>query len=390
MLDFVFYSPTSVVFGKNSMDKLADQLKKFGARNILLHYGTSSVQKSGLLDKTVNILKNNGFNYHLLGGVRPNPKISLCREGIKLCKKENIDFVLALGGGSVIDSAKAIAAGTVYDEDVWKLYEKSIVPTKALPVASILTLAATGSELSSRSVVSNDETGEKLGIGADALRPVFAIMNPEHTYTVNKWQTASGTVDILMHTIERYFTTTKDVALVDSLSEALMRNVINAGKIAYENPCDYEARATLMWAGSLSHNDLLGVGRVQDWACHKLEHEMSAIDPSITHGAGLAVLFPHWCRYVMHEDIDRFVQFAREVWQLPYEGLSKEQYAQEGIKACENYFVSLGMPKQIREFGLKESDLIKMADKCAEYYKTIGGFKKLNRDDMLNIYKAAY
>lgn len=389
MLDFHFYSPTSVVFGKDSMTKLANELKKHNATNILVHYGTASVIKSGLLDKTVNILKDNGFEYTLLGGVRPNPKVSLCREGINICKYKGINFVLAVGGGSVIDSAKAIAVGAIINDDIWDIYQKAIVPEKALPVASILTLAATGSELSSRSVISNDETGAKLGIGADSIRPVFAIMNPEHTFSVNKWQTASGTIDILMHTLERYFTTTKDVALSDSLSEALMRNVINAGKIAYAQPENYEARATLMWAGSLSHNDLLGIGKKQDWACHKLEHEMSALDPNITHGAGLSVIFPHWCRYVMHEDIDRFVQFAREVWGLPYEGFNKEQYALEGIKACEQYFESLGMPKTLREFGLDEKNVCTMANNCADYYGTIGSFKILDRNDMLNIYKAS-
>ncbi|MDY5730829.1 MAG: iron-containing alcohol dehydrogenase [Eubacteriales bacterium] len=389
MLDFQFYSPTQVVFGKQSLAQLPNQLQKQGAKHVLLHYGMGSVQKSGLLDKTIALLEQTGVQYTLLGGVRPNPVVSLCREGVALCKAKNIDFILALGGGSVLDSAKAIAVGACIEEDIWDIYQKAIVPQKALPLGCILTLSATGSELSSRSVVSNDESNAKLGIGADAIRPLFAIMNPEHTYSVNPWQTASGTIDILMHTIERYFTKTKNVALVDSMAEALMRNVINAGKIAYQNPEDYEARATLMWAGSLSHNDLLGLGRQQDWACHKLEHEMSAVDTTITHGAGLAVLFPHWAKYVMHEDLDRFIRFAKEVFGIQGDGFNKEQWALAGIAAFVNYAQSLGMPSNMRYFGLTEEDCYTMAKRCADYYKTIGAFKVLQYEDMLQIYKNA-
>lgn len=390
MLDFTFYSPTSVIFGKNSLEKLPEQLKKFGASRILLHYGTASVVKSGLLDKTLALLHNAGFYVEQLGGVRPNPVVSLCREGIAVCKAKDINFVLALGGGSVIDSAKAIAVGAMLDEDIWEVFCHGRKPQKALPVGTVLTLSATGSELSSRSVVSDDESHAKLGMGADCIRPVFSILNPEFTYSVNQWQTAAGTIDILMHTIERYFTRTPDVALTDSLSEALMRNVINAGSIAYHNPCDYEARATLMWAGSLSHNDLMGLGRQQDWACHKLEHEMSALDTSITHGAGLAVLFPHWANYVMHEDLDRFCRFAKEVFGVNGEGFEKQQWAQAGVQAFANYAKSLGMPAKLRDFGIAEKDLALMARRCADFYKTIGSFKVLSYEDMLNIYQAAY
>ncbi len=390
MLDFTFYSPTSVVFGKKSLEQLPAQLKKFGAAKILLHYGTSSVEKSGLLDKTLTLVKQTGAEVTLLGGVRPNPVVSLVRQGVAICKEKKIDFILALGGGSVLDSAKAIAVGALIEEDIWDIFEHSKAIQKALPVGTILTLSATGSELSSRSVVSNDESNAKLGMGADCLRPVFSILNPEFTYTVNKWQTASGTIDILMHTIERYFTKTPDVALTDSLSEALMRNVISAGSIAYHTPDDYEARATLMWAGSLSHNDLMGLGRQQDWACHRLEHEMSALDTSITHGAGLAVLFPHWASYVMHEDLDRFCRFAKEVFGVYGDGYTKEQWAKAGIQAFVNYATALGMPQKLHEFGLQEEDLPLMAKRCADFYKTIGTFKVLHYEDMLNIYKLAY
>lgn len=390
MLDFNFYSPTSVVFGKNALEKLPQELQRFGAKKILLHYGGKSAIESGLLDKTCKLIEEAGFGLVLLGGVCPNPQIALVREGVTLCKAEAVDFILALGGGSVIDSAKAIAMGVLLEEDIWKLFQESRIPAKALPVASILTLAAAGSELSARCVISDDQSQAKLGTGGDCIRPKFAILNPEFTFTVNPWQTASGTVDILMHTIERYFTKTPNVALSDSLAEALMRNVVNAGRLVHKNPKDYEARATLMWAGSLSHNDLLGVGRQQDWACHKLEHEMSALDTGITHGAGLAVLFPHWAKYVMHEDLDRFCRFAKEVFGIYGDGYSKEEWALAGIEAFAGFASELGLPGKLKDFGISKENLHWMAKRCADFYGTIGAFKVLGYEDMLAIYQMAY
>lgn len=391
MLDFTYHIPTKVVFGRESLNALSSLIAEAGAKNVLVHFGGQSAVKSGLIDKVKEQLEAAGVRYTLLGGAAPNPKVSLVREGVALCKRESVDFILAVGGGSVIDSAKCIALGAKMEEDVWFIFERKIHPTKALPLGSILTIAAAGSEMAGGMVISNDEIGLKRDYGTPALRPVFCIENPELTYTVSKWQTACGTVDILMHTFERYFTPTRNVDFTDELCEGLCRAVIKAGSIAYENPTDYEARATLMWASSLSQNDLMGMGRAGDWATHQLEHDLSGMYDNVSHGAGLAVIFPAWCRYVMQQDIPRFCRFAEKVWGVSSEGRTPEQHAEAGVEAAQAYFTSLGMPADLKAFGVDPARLEEMAEKCSFHgQRMLGGLKRLDKDDMYNIYNIAY
>ena len=390
MLDFQYYSPTRVVFGRNAVNELGNLLKARNRKKVLLHYGGGSVKKNGVFDAVVDQLKAAEIDYVELGGVEPNPKIDLIREGVRLCKELGVDFILAVGGGSVIDSAKAIALGARIDFDVWRLYETKERIEGALPVGSVLTIAAAGSELSDGTVVTNPEGGLKRDYGADYLRPEFAIMNPEYTFTVSKYQTACGTVDILMHTFERYFTHTPDVDLTDELAEGLCRAVIRAGRKALENGSDYEARATLMWAGSISHNDLTGLGRRSDWATHQIEHELSGQYDRVSHGAGLAVIFPAWCRYVWKEEPARFVRFAQKIWGVNNEGMTQEEAVFAGIECCENYFRSLGMPVRLSEMDIDDAHLHEMAVKGTYFGKrTLGGFKVLGEADIEAIYRIA-
>lgn len=390
MLDFQYYSPTRVVFGRHALDQLGPLLKAKGRQKILLHYGGGSVRRNGILEAVKQQLELAGVTYLELGGVEPNPKISLIRTGVELCKSEHVDFILAVGGGSTIDSAKAIAMGTKIDFDVWNLYETKQRICDALPVGSVLTIAAAGSELSDGSVVTNPEGGLKRDYGSDYLRPEFAIMNPEYTFSVSKYQTACGTVDILMHTFERYFTHTPNVDLTDELAEGLCRAVIRAGTAAVANGCDYEARATLMWAGSISHNDLTGLGRKSDWATHQIEHELSGQYDRVSHGAGLAAIFPAWCRYVWREEPERFARFAEKIWGVNRDGMSTEEAALEGIRRCEAYFHSIGMPTRLCELGIDGAHLHEMAVK-ATYFgrRTLGSFKVLQEADIEAIYQTA-
>lgn len=391
MLDFEYYIPTRVVFGKKALDKLSDMIRTAGAKRVLVHFGGQSALQSGLIDKILMQFTEAGLQYELLGGVSPNPKVSLVRKGILLCMQKELDFILAVGGGSVIDSAKAIALGAKMDEDIWSVFERKSQPTQALPVGSVLTIAAAGSEMAGGMVISNDELGLKRDYGTPALRPVFSIESPELTFTVSRWQTACGTVDILMHTLERYFTPTQEVDLTDELCEGLCRAVIRAGRIAYENPDDYETRATLMWASSLSHNDLMGLGRRGDWATHQLEHDLSGMYDGVSHGAGLAVIFPAWCRYVVKNDLGRFCRFAQRVWGISGEGLTQLEWAMMGIDATQACFISLGMPKDLKAFSVDPARLPEMAEKCSFNGKrTLGSFKVLNTQDMLTIYRLAY
>ena len=390
MLDFQYYSPTRVIFGRNAVKELGNLLKVKKRQKVLLHYGGGSVKKNGVFDAVVEQLNDAKIAYVELGGVEPNPKIDLIREGVRLCKEQNVDFILAVGGGSVIDSAKAIALGAKIDFDVWRLYETKERIAEALPLGSVLTIAAAGSELSNGTVVTNPVGGLKRDYGADYLRPEFAIMNPEYTFSVSKYQTACGTVDILMHTFERYFTHTPDVDLTDELAEGLCRAVIRAGKKAVENGSDYEARATLMWAGSISHNDLTGLGRRGDWATHQIEHELSGQYDRVSHGAGLAVIFPAWCRYVWKEEPERFVRFAQKIWGVDTESLTQEEAVFAGIDCCEHYFRSLGMPVRLSEMDIGDEHLSEMAIKGTYFGKrTLGGFKVLDKKDIEAIYRIA-
>lgn len=391
MQDFNFYTPTQVVFGKKGEDKVGELVKALNCKKVLVHFGGNSAKKSGLLDRVFDSLTQSGIDYVSLGGVVPNPRLSKVYEGIDLCKKENVDFILAIGGGSVIDSAKAIGYGMANDCDVWDFYMKKAVPTGCLPIGTILTLSAAGSEMSNSSVITNEEGWLKRGCNSDYCRPKFAIMNPELTYTLPPYQTASGATDILMHTMERYFTQGETMELTDGISEALMRTVINNSKILMKDPTNYEARAEVMWAGSLSHNGLTGCGSIGDWACHQLEHELGGMF-DVAHGAGLAAVWGSWARYVYKANVARFAQFAVNVLGVPNDFSDQEKTALAGIEAMEAYYKSIDMPISIKELGVELNDdqIKELAYKCSfQNTRTVGGVKALNTEDMIEIYKMA-
>ena len=391
MQDFNFYTPTQVVFGKKGEDKVGELINALNCKKVLVHFGGNSAKKSGLLDRVFDSLTQSGIDYVSLGGVVPNPRLSKVYEGIDLCKKENVDFILAIGGGSVIDSAKAIGYGMANDCDVWDFYMKKAVPTGCLPIGTILTLSAAGSEMSNSSVITNEEGWLKRGCNSDYCRPKFAIMNPELTYTLPPYQTASGATDILMHTMERYFTQGGTMELTDGISEALMRTVINNSKILMKDPTNYEARAEVMWAGSLSHNGLTGCGSIGDWACHQLEHELGGMF-DVAHGAGLAAVWGSWARYVYKYNVARFAQFAVNVLGVPNDFSDQEKTALAGIEAMEAYYHSINMPTSISELGVEicEDEMKELAYKCSfQNTRTVGGVKALNTEDMIEIYKMA-
>lgn len=388
MHNFTFYSPTYFVFGKEKEKEAGHYVKRFGGSKVLIHYGGGSVVRSGLLDRVRESLKAEGIEYVELGGVKPNPRSGLVYEGIELCRKEKVDFVLAVGGGSTIDSSKAIAAGTVYDGDFWDFYQGKLI-TEALPVGTILTIAAAGSEGSPDSVITQENGMFKRGATGEAIRPAFSILNPELTESLPSYQTACGITDIMAHVFERYFTNTVDVEITDRLCEAVLLTMIKESPKVIANPGDYEARANIMWAGMVAHNNLCGVGRQQDWASHDIEHELSAIY-DCAHGAGLATVFPAWMTYVMNHDVNRFAQIAVRVWGCEMDFMHPEETAKAGIKAFKNFLKSIGMPTSFAELGAKEEDIERMA-KTACYGDgrngTLGGFVKLNEDDVINIYR---
>lgn len=391
MQDFNFYTPTQVVFGKKGEDKVGELINALNCKKVLVHFGGNSAKKSGLLDRVFDSLTQAGIDYVSLGGVVPNPRLSRVYEGIDLCKKENVDFILAIGGGSVIDSAKAIGYGMANDCDVWDFYMKKAIPTGCLPIGTILTLSAAGSEMSNSSVITNEEGWLKRGCNSDYCRPKFAIMNPELTYTLPPYQTASGATDILMHTMERYFTQGGTMELTDGISEALMRTVINNSKILMKDPTNYEARAEVMWSGSLSHNGLTGCGSIGDWACHQLEHELGGMF-DVAHGAGLAAVWGSWARYVYKYNVARFAQFAVNVLGVPNDFSDQEKTALAGIEAMEAYYHSINMPTSISELGVEicEDEMEELAYKCSfQNTRTVGGVKALNTEDMIEIYKMA-
>ena len=394
MNDFSYFAPTKVLFGRDVERRAGELVKQFGGTKALLHYGGGSVKRSGLLDTVKASLEEAGIGYVELGGVVPNPRLSKVKEGLALCRAEGVDFLLAVGGGSVIDSCKAIGYGLCYDGDVWDFYAKKATPKAAVPVGSILTIAAAGSEMSDSSVISNDETGQKRGVSSDLCRCRFALMNPELTFTLPAYQTAAGCADIISHTMERYFSGPETVEPTDSMAEGLMRAVIDAAPRAVKNPRDYDARACIMWAGSLSHNNLTGSGRaghgrVGDWACHQLEHELSGMF-DVTHGAGLAALFGAWARYVMGEAPERFARFARNVMGVTEP--DDEKAAVAGIEAYESFLRGIDMPTNLRELGLtlEDAQLDALAWNCSfENTRTIGSFRVLGLEDMKVIYRHA-
>ena len=388
MNNFTFYSPTYFVFGKDEENNAGKYVKRFGGSKVLLHYGGGSVVRSGLLERVKNSLQEQGIASVELGGVKPNPRSGLVYEGIELCRKENVDFVLAVGGGSTIDSAKAIAAGTVYEGDFWDFYMGKPV-TKALPVGTILTIAAAGSEGSPDSVITKEEGMLKRGASGEAYRPVFSILNPALTQTLPAYQTACGITDIMAHLFERYFTNTKDVEVTDRVIEGLLMTMIHEAPKVIADPNDYQARANIMWAGMIAHNNCCGVGRDQDWASHALEHELSALY-DCAHGAGLAVVFPAWMEYTMHHDVMRFAQVASRVWGCPMDFQNPEVTAKAGILAFRNFLKSIGMPQSITEFGGKEEDVAYLAHTAAYGNGNggrLGSFVSLSEEDMANIYQ---
>lgn len=390
MQNFLYFTPTKVFFGKDAEVSLGDAIKAENAKKVLVVYGGQSAKKSGLLDRIFSLLREAGIEYVSLGGVKPNPRLSKVYEGITLAKAENVDFLLAVGGGSVIDTCKAVGSGLVYEGDVWDLYTGKAICQGCTPVGCILTIAATGSEMSNGSVITRDDTLLKRSFDSDFCRCRFAIMNPELTYSLPPYQTASGSVDIIMHTLERYFSV-EDFALTDALAASIVRNVIRYSKLALSNPQDYEARANLMWAGSLSHNGLTGCGTIGDFASHMIEHELGGMF-DVAHGAGLAAIWGSWARYVMDVKPERFAQFAVEMMGISAPGASPAELGLMGIEALEDYFRQVNMPTTLHELGIEPTDeqIDELADKCCDgNTHSVGNFRKLFSDDVKNILLAA-
>ena len=392
MKDFNFYSPTQVVFGKQSEEQVAQLIKKYGGTKVLVHYGGSSARKSGLLDKVFGLLQEAGIPYVELGGVIPNPLLSKVREGIDLCRKEGVDFILAVGGGSVIDSSKAIGYGVPYEGDVWDFWDGKGVPAACLPIGTVLTIPAAGSEMSDSCVITKDEGMLKRGCNSDLCRCKFAIMNPVRTFTLPPYQTAAGATDIMMHTMERYFCKHQDMNLTDALAEALLRTVKDSALVVMKEPENYRHSAQIMWAGSLSHNNLMECGMEKDFASHKLEHELSGMF-GVTHGAGLAAIWPSWARYVMKNHVSRFVQFAVNVMGITNDFTDPEGTAERGIQAMETFYKTIGMPTNMRELigrELTDKEIEELVDKCSRGGKmTIGTLEKLDTKAMECIYRMA-
>ena len=391
MRDFTYYTPTKVVFGRGTENRVSELVKEFGGRKLLLHYGGGSVIRSGLLDRVKRILEEEGIPYVCLGGVVPNPRLSLVYQGIELCRREGVDFILAVGGGSVIDSAKAIGYGVANEGDVWDFFEKKRKAKGCLPLGVVLTLSATGSEMSSSCVITKEEGWLKRGYGSDYARPGFAILNPELTMTLPEYQTSCGCTDIMMHTMERYFSAVGNMELTDRLAEGLLCTVMENARILLQEPDNYEARAEVMWAGSLAHNGLTGCGGDGgDWMPHKLEHEIGGMF-DVAHGAGLAAVWGSWARYVYRDCLPRFKSFARKVMKVSEEG-TDEEIALRGIEAMENFYREIKMPINLKELGIapSEEELKEMAHKCALGVGGASGSARVLREgDMYEVLKAA-
>ena len=356
MQNFTYCAPTKVIFGRGVESQIGTELRELGATRVLVHFGGGSVKRTGLLDKVTASLTEAGVSYVEFGGVEPNPKLSFIHKGIELGRAEKVDFILAVGGGSVIDSAKAIGVGLVTGNDPWQDASTGTHPERSevFPVGVVLTISAAGSEMSNSDVITNDliTPWVKQGITSETVRPLVAFLNPENTFTVSKFQTGCGIVDIMMHTLERYVTGQDECDLSERIAEALLVSVREAGRVAIAHPDNYEARATLMWASSLSHNDLTGCGKIRKFPVHKLEHPVSALHDSISHGAGLSVLFPAWAQFVMKYDIPKFAQLANRVWDCPMDFDHPERTALAGIEAMKRYFTEIGMPTHMSELGL--------------------------------------
>ena len=388
MDNFTFYSPTFFSFGKDTESQAGELVKRFGGSKVLIHYGGGSVVRSGLLDRVKKSLDSEGIGYVELGGVKPNPRSGLVYEGIELCRREGVDFVLAVGGGSTIDSSKAIAAGTLYDGDFWDLYDGTPI-TKALPVGTVLTIAAAGSEGSPNSVITKEEGMIKRGTGSDLIRPKFSILNPALTQTLPAYQTAAGATDIIAHLYERYLTNTKEVEVTDRLIEALLLTMKHETPRVIEDPDNYDARANIMWAGMMAHNNSCGVGRSQDWTSHGIEHELSALY-DCAHGAGLAVTMPANFRYVVDHDVMRFAQVAVRVWGCSMDFADPKKTALEGIDKLQQFLISIGMPSDLEGVGGKEEDIPKLVQKLTHVNGnngSISGFTTLDEAACTKIYE---
>ena len=392
MNDFTYFAPTKVVFGKGAEGQVGKLCKEQGATKVLVHFGGGSAKRSGLLDRVCAALEEEGLPYVTLGGVVPNPRLSLVYEGIELCRREGVDFLLAVGGGSVIDSCKAIGYGLANDFDVWELFDKKRAAAGCAPVGAVLTIAAAGSEMSDSTVITKDEGELKRGYNSNYCRCKFAVLNPELTYTLPEYQTACGVTDIMMHIMERYFVNVETMTVTDTMAEAVIRDVLRYGKAALEDPRDYRARAEIMWAGSLAHNGLLCAGGPNgDWASHQIEMELSGMF-GVAHGAGLAAIWGSWARYVLDAKPQRFAQFAYRIFDLPQTG-DPTVDGLRGVEAMEDYFRSIRMPVNLRELGvgeLTEEQIDELAEKCTYFgRRTIGQFKVLGKEDIKAIYRMA-
>jgi alcohol dehydrogenase YqhD (iron-dependent ADH family) len=388
MNNFSFQNPTKILFGRGMQAKAGAECARFG-KKVLVHYGSERVRQNGLLGEVEASLTAAGVSFLELGGVQPNPRLSLVHQGIDLCRKKKVDLILAVGGGSVIDSAKAIAAGVPYAGDVWDFYCGKAVPEKALPVASVLTIPAAGSEASNSSVITREKDSRKYGLTASCLYPAFSILNPELAFSLPAYQVACGATDILSHLMERYFTSVRPVRLTDGLIEATMRTIVANVPKVLANPKDYDSWAEVMWAGCVAHNNLLDTGRIGDWASHGIEHELSA-KYDVAHGAGLAVVFPAWMRYVYRHDMARFNRFAVEVWGVRADYFDPEATALAGIAALKGFLISIGMPANFAELGAREEDIPEMARLATGGGKwTLGNFVKLDDKAVEAIFRLA-
>lgn len=387
MLNFNYLNKTEIYFGKDAENQVSDLILQHG-KKVLLHYGTGSIKRNGVYDKIITNLKDNNIEYIELGGVVPNPRLSLVHEGVALCKKENIDFILAVGGGSVIDSAKAIAVGYFYDGDIWDAYTRVYTPEKALPIGVVLTIAAAGSESSTGSVITNQNGNYKKSYGSEFLRPKFAILNPEFTFTLPSYHSACGCVDIIAHVFERYFTNTNAVDLTSRMSEGLITTVMDHSHITINSPENYDSRAEVMWAGALAHNGLMGTGREADWASHVIAHELSALY-DLAHGASLAIIFPAWMKHVYKTNMSIFLDFATNIMKIK-KTTNEDQMVLDAIAKLESYYHKIGLPTTISSSNLPTDKLEHMANRVSENNTiTIGNFKKLDKNDILSIYTLA-
>lgn len=385
MVDFQFYNPCRILFGEDNESKLPELIRNLGGSRVLMHYGGGSIKKNGVYDKVTQALKDGGIEFFELGGVQPNPRLKLVREGIALCKEKNIDFILAVGGGSVIDSSKAISVG-VYQEDVWDCFVKDVYPTKSLPVGVVLTIPAAGSESSDACVITNDEGQLKRGLSCECIYPKFALLNPVYTYSMPKEQIANGACDIMAHLFERYFTNVDHVELTDRLIESALKTMMLYVPLALKDPTNYNVRAEILWTGTVAHNNLLNTGRIGDWASHNIEHELSGMY-DIAHGTGLAIIFPAWMKYCTPKNKARFAQFARRIMDIDLTCGSEDVAIAMAIEKLEAFNRSIGLPVRLSEVGIGEEHFREMAEKAVQF-GPLGNFK-LTADDIYNIYKLA-